>query len=247
VTIGTARRTGEWELEAAINERTAAVAYLFSPFISPTALTLPKVVEIAHAGDVPVIVDGASMVPPRENLTRYIAQGADLVVVSGGKGIRGPQDSGLLFGRKDLVDAAAANSSPHQFLGRGMKVSKEGIMGFVAALEVFLDQDEEQEMARFHSMAQQIVDAFIETPGLRVTLEHDKRNYLIPNALITFEESWRGPSRSELTAALEAGDPPIYLQGVFLPEDQIAVDPFNVDEEEMDVLIHRLREELLRA
>lgn len=246
VTIGTARRTPEWELEAAINEKTAAVAYLFSPFLIRTALSLPKVAEIAHARGVPVIVDGASMVPPRDNLKKYIRMGADMVVISGGKGIRGPQGSGLLFGREDLITAAVANASPNQFMGRGMKVSKEEIIGFVTALELFVQEDEESEMDHFREKAQKIVDAFIEIPGLRATVEHDDYDFLTPNTVIRFDRDWQGPSKTHIMGALEEGDPPIYLQGTFLPDDMVAVDPFNVDEDEMAVLIRRLREELLR-
>ena len=246
VTIGTARRTPEWELEAAINEKTAAVAYLFSPFLVRTALSLPKVAEIAHARGVPVIVDGASMVPPRDNLKKYIRMGADMVVISGGKGIRGPQGSGLLFGREDLITAAVANASPNQFMGRGMKVSKEEIIGFVTALELFVQEDEEAEMDHFREKAQKLVDAFIEIPGLRATVEHDDYDFLTPNTVIRFDRDWQGPSKTHIMGALEEGDPPIYLQGTFLPDDMVAVDPFNVDEDEMAVLIRRLREELLR-
>jgi len=245
VTIGTARRTAEWELEAAINEKTAAVAYLFSPFLVRTALSLPKVAEIAHARGVPVIVDGASMVPPRANLKKYIRMGADMVVISGGKGIRGPQGSGLLFGRQDLITAAVANASPNQFMGRGMKVSKEEIIGFLTALELFVQEDEEAEMNHFREKAQKIVDAFIEIPGLRATVEHDEYDFLTPNTVIRFDRDWQGQSKAHIMKALEEGDPPIHLQGTFLPDDMVAVDPFNVDEDEMAVLIRRLREELL--
>ena len=246
VTIGTARRTPEWELEAAINERTAAVAYLFSPFLVRTALSLSKVAEIAHARGVPVIVDAASMVPPRENLKKYIRMGADMVVISGGKGIQGPQGSGLLFGREDLITAAVANASPNQFMGRGMKVSKEEIIGFVTALELFVQEDEEAEMNHFREKAQKVVDAFIEVPGLRVTVEHDEYDFLTPNTVIRFDKDWQGPAKAHIMKALEEGDPPIHLQGTFLPDDMVAVDPFNVDEDEMAVMIRRLREELLR-
>ena len=246
ITVGTGRRCAPWELEAAINENTAAVAFLFSPFIARTCLTLPQVAEIAHARGVPVIVDGASMVPPKANLRRYIEMGADLVTISGGKGIRGPQGSGLLFGRKDLVDAAALNASPNQFLGRGMKVSKEEIVGFLTALDLFVEEDEEVEMARLRRLAQRVVDALIEIPGLQVTVEHDDNDYLVPTAVLKLSRDWAGPSKAEFMAALEQGDPPVFLQGTFLTEEEAAVDPFNISEEEMPILIRRLREELLR-
>ena len=246
VTIGTGRRCAPWELEVAINERTAAVAYLFSPFIARTGLSLPQVAEIAHARGVPVIVDGASMVPPKSNLRRYIERGADLVTISGGKGIRGPQGSGLLFGRKDLVEGAAFNASPNQFLGRGMKVSKEEIIGFLTALELFVEEDEEQKMSDLRKKAQHIVDALIEIPGLEVSVEQDSNDYLTPSAVLKFGSGWNGPTKDDFMAALEEGDPPVFLQGSFVPEDVMAVDPFNVSEEELPVLINRLREELLR-
>ena len=101
-----------WELEAAINDRTAAVAYLCAPYTSRRVLPLDQVCEIAHAQDVPVIVDAASMLPPRANLHRYLNDGADMVIYSGGKGVRGPQGTGILCGRADLIDAALANASP---------------------------------------------------------------------------------------------------------------------------------------
>ena len=92
-------------------------------------MPLEQVCDIAHAPHVPVIVDAASMLPPRANLYRYVRAGADMVVYSGGKGVRGPQGSGILVGRADLFEAAAAQASPAQFLGRGMRVSKEEIIG----------------------------------------------------------------------------------------------------------------------
>ena len=111
VEIGLARRTQPFELEDAITERTAAVAHLISPFTSPPGiLPLDQVVAIAHRRGVPVIVDAASMLPPRENLTKFLRLGADLVSFSGGKGIRGPQSTGILAGRRDLC--APSPSTP---------------------------------------------------------------------------------------------------------------------------------------
>src|SRR6185295_12760244 len=149
-----ARRTQPFELEDAIGERTAAVAYLVSPFTSPPGiLTLPQVVEIAHRRGLPVIVDAASMLPPRENLGKFLRLGADLVSFSGGKGIRGPQSTGFLVGRRDLVRAAALNASPNQAIGRAAKTSKEEVVGLVTALELFLAEDEKAEMERFRAVS----------------------------------------------------------------------------------------------
>ena len=244
VNIGDGRRCHPWELEAAINENTAAIAYLFSGFISRRALPLEQVVEIAHARDIPVIVDAASYLPPRANLRRFIDAGADMVQFSGGKAVRGPQGTGILAGRADLIEAAYANASPHQFIGRGMKVAKEEIIGLVEALQIFAEEDEDAENRQVAAMCQQVVDALIEAPGLEVSVKHDEFDYLTPVAVMRFTRDWRGPSRDEVDAALAAGDPPIYLHNIHNP-DELGVDPFNLDERELETLITRLRETLL--
>ncbi len=245
VGVGDFLRCLPWELESAITERTAAVAYLVAPFVAPYAMPLPQVAEIAHAHDLPVIVDAATMVPPRANLTRYIDEGADMVIYSGGKAIRGPQGTGILAGRRDLIEAARANGSPNQFFGRGLKVTKEEIVGLARAIEVFVGEDEEAETARFRQLAQRAVDALIELPGLEVEVRHDRRNWLIPTAVFRFTESWSGPARDDVLRRMAEGEPKIFLHWLGGP-DLLAVDPLNVDDDEMEVVIARLREELLR-
>ena len=244
VEIGNFLFSHPWELEGAINENTAAVAYLCAPFTSRRVLPLAQVCEIAHAHDVPVIVDAASMLPPRENLRRYLRDGADLVVFSGGKGIRGPQGSGILCGRADLIESASAQANPAQFLGRPMKVAKEEIIGLITALATFVEEDEQAEMRAYRELAQRVVDALVETPGLDVSLKHDGYNYLIPHAVIRFTQEWQGPSRDAVASAMEKGVPPIYLHQLGSP-DELAVDPLNLTEEETGTVIRRLREELV--
>ncbi len=244
VDIGDGRRCHPWELEAAINENTAAIAYLFSGFISRRAIPFEQVVEIAHAHDLPVIVDAASYLPPRANLTRFIEAGADMVQFSGGKAVRGPQGTGILVGRADLIEAAYANASPHQFIGRGMKVAKEEIVGLIEALHIFANEDEESENRALAAMCGQVVDALIEIPGLDVSVEHDDWDYLTPIAILRFTRDWRGPSRDSVRDALAAGDPPIYVHDIHNP-DELGVDPFNLDERELEIVIDRLRETLL--
>ena len=234
-----------WQLEGAINEHTAAVAYLCAPFSSNKVLPLERVCDIAHSHDVPVIVDAASMLPPRANLYRYIQAGADMVVYSGGKGIRGPQGSGVLVGRADLIEAAAAQANPAQFLGRGMKVAKEEVIGLVASLAAFVEEDEDVETSAYRQMMQRVVDALVEIPGLEITLRHDRYNYLIPCAVIEFTDEWRGPSRDAIAAAMERGNPQVYLHQLGGPHE-LAVDPLNLTEEDTEVVIRRLREELTR-
>ena len=250
VEIGLARRTQPFELEAAIGDRTAAVAYLISPFTSPPGvLTLEQVIAIAHKRGVPVIVDAASMLPPRENLTKFLRLGADLVSFSGGKGIRGPQSTGILAGRRDLVRAVALNASPNQALGRAAKTSKEEICGLVTALECFMAEDEKAEMKRYTDVCAAIVEALGDIRGVRAVVEHDSVNRVIPHAVLYFTPDWTGPSGHAVQVALAQGEPHIYVQqgahqgGYF---DEIAIDAINLQPGDEAVIAARLREELMR-
>jgi D-glucosaminate-6-phosphate ammonia-lyase len=250
VEIGLGRRTLPVELESAITEKTAAVVYLKAPFTSPPGiLSLEEVCQIAHRHNLPVIVDAASMLPPRANLRRYLEQGADLVNFSGGKGIRGPQSTGILAGRKDLIRAAALNNSPNQGVGRPAKTSKEEIVGLVTALELFLAEDEEAEMRRYRQVCQWIVDALSDIEGVRGVVEHDGVNRIIPHAVFYFEPSWQGPAGHDVREALAKGDPHIYIQqgtqqgGYF---DEIAIDPINLQPGDAEIIVQRLRQELTR-
>jgi L-seryl-tRNA(Ser) seleniumtransferase len=250
VEIGLARRTQPFELDAAITERTAAVAYLVSPFTSPPG-TLPveQVIEIAHKRGVPVIVDAASMLPPRANLTKFLRLGADLVSFSGGKGIRGPQSTGILAGRRDLVRAASLNGSPNQALGRAAKTSKEEIAGLVVALELFLKEDEAAQMQRYRDVCTTIADELQDLQGLRVVVEQDPVNRVLPHTVIYFTEAWRGPSGHAIQVELAKGEPHIYVQqgahqgGYF---DEIAIDAINLQPGDEKIVVARLREELMR-
>jgi L-seryl-tRNA(Ser) seleniumtransferase len=245
VGVGDGRRTQAWELEGAITESTAAVAYLFSNHLSRRAMGLEEVCRIAHKHDVPVVVDGASMLPPRANLTRYLEQGADMVVFSGGKGIRGPQGTGILCGRADLIEAAAAQANPNQFLARPMKVSKEEVVGLVTALELFVEEDELAEFEGYRQLLQPVVDALVEIPGISVSVEEDDYDYFIPTAVIRFGPEWMGASKEAIVGALVDGDPPIYFGGLSDP-DELTVDPTNLTDDEVAVLSHRILTELTR-
>ena len=250
VEIGLGRRTALFELESAITERTAGVVHLVSPFTSPPGvLSFEEVCEVAHARDVPVLVDAASMLPPRDNLFRYLRGGADLVIFSGGKGIRGPQSTGILAGRRDLVRAATLNASPNQAIGRAAKTSKEEIVGIVNALELFLAEDEAAEMTRYRDVCASIVDTLRDIQGLRALVEQDCVNRVIPHAVVYFEPSWKGPSGKAVRLALASGEPHIYVQQGALQggyADEISVDPINLQPGDEKIVATRLREELMQ-
>ncbi len=147
VEIGDCIKTHPWALEAAINENTAAVFFALQAEMLNASLSLDETLEIAHARGVPVVVDAAAELPPKHNLWNLRKRGADLVIFSGGKEISGPQSSGLVVGAKALVDAARYNGAPNYGVGRPTKAGKENVMGFLAALEAYLAEDEEARMA----------------------------------------------------------------------------------------------------
>ena len=209
VEIGLAAGTERWELESAITERTAAVAWVDSRATGGGALDFATVIEIAHARGVPVIVDAASTLPPVEHLTRWTQAGADLVIYSGGKGLRGPQDSGLLAGRRDLIAAARANGSPNAGVGRGMKVSKEALAGLWAAIDLFQRTDHEAERRMHMAQASTLVAGLEGRDDTRVVAETNWHDWPAPVVrLLPIHAAW---DPSAVAAALLAGDPPIAL------------------------------------
>ncbi|HLT20571.1 MAG TPA: aminotransferase class V-fold PLP-dependent enzyme [Thermomicrobiales bacterium] len=209
VEIGMPRRTEPWELESAINERTACVVWIDSPATGPGPLPFEQVVEIAHGRGVPVVVDAASTLPPKNHITRWIAAGADLAIYSGGKGIRGPQDSGLLAGRADLIAAARANGAPNTAVGRAAKVSKEAMAGLYVALERFAGYDHEAEHAERAEMARMIAGALDGLPGVEVVPDLDPEAYPMPVVKLypARGASW---TPAAIGAHLAAGEPSIH-------------------------------------
>lgn len=209
VEIGMPFETERWELERAIGERTAAVAYHDSPNCSPGALDFSTLVEVAHARGVPVIVDSASTLPPADHLRRWIRWGADLVIYSGGKGIRGPQDSGILAGRKDLIEAARLNGNPHAAIGRGMKVSKEAMVGLWVALDLFLKTDHEADYRAHLAQAETLAAQIGERDDVRCVVEADWDDWPAPIVRI-FPRAARWQPAA-VRDALMRGDPPIHI------------------------------------
>lgn len=241
---GTGAGTLAEQLAAAIDEKTAAVTYVFGPPFS-CDLSLRDVVAIAHERDVPVIVDGAAMLPPAENLTRYIADGADLVAFSGGKGVRGPQSTGILAGRSDLVEAARLNMSPHASVGRACKVAKEEIAGLLAALDRFVSMDHEAEWATWRGWSETIVAAGRGVGGVRPVIEDGDPRRQGPTAAFYFDEGWDGPSSVEIQAKLAAGDPSVHV-GVGGDRGELHVSPVALEPGEAEIVARAIKAELRR-
>ena len=115
-------------------------------------------IKVGKERNVPTFNDAASDTPPAERLSQYIREGFDLVAFSGGKALRGPQCSGLLLGRKDLIEAAIPATNPYASIGRGMKVGKEEIVGLLAAVERYLKVDHDAEFKELDSRVQYMIE-----------------------------------------------------------------------------------------
>ena len=243
VEIGNSGGTEDWELEAAIGDNTAAVAYIFGPPLSD-ALPLEQVVEISHARGVPVIVDAAAMLPPQINLRRFVESGADMVTFSGGKGVRGPQSTGILCGRSHLIEAARINGSPNQYgIGRAAKVCKEEIVGLIGALEVFVKSDYEEIQAGWRETCWRIVSSVNDIPGVFASIE-DADPFALeasrthPRAHIALSDS-HPKTEAQVIRELRLGSPPIWAPSAG-PHGGIAIVPVNLRPGEDEIVAHRL-------
>jgi len=206
--------TPSWELEAAIGEKTAAIAY-FPTYGIGGELPLEEVIRIATGHDVPTIVDAAAELPPASNLCNYTQMGADLVVFSGGKDLEGPGDTGIIAGRKDLIEACALNANPNHGIGRPMKVSKEQIVGLVTAVERYVQQDFEAESNVWEQQVAYLVETLSSLPGVDARRvfpgEPPIFPLCIPRAYIDFGGETLGITRQEVLNLLRDGDPKIAL------------------------------------
>lgn len=212
VEIGNALQTFEWELEAAITDATAAVFFVAGEHLRRGSLPLETTVEIAHRHGVPVIVDAAAQLPPRSNLWYFSRElDADLVVFSGGKELRGPQSSGFVVGRTELIGACCANASPHQRLARLAKVGKEEMIGLLTAIDCYLNEDEDARLAGFEAIVAEWVRVFSKlSPALTVTRDFpNEAGQPVPRVRIDVNPDLTGLSAFALQQRLMEHTPPV--------------------------------------
>jgi L-seryl-tRNA(Ser) seleniumtransferase len=247
-----------WEIDAAMTPRTAAFAFTATP---ETIATLPAIAAHCRARGLPVIVDAAAQLPPRENLRRLGAMGADLVCFSGGKAIGGPQASGILAGRADLVGSALAQqldmdiraeawvpppllapiirgAAPPHGIGRGFKAGKEEIIGLLVALERFVAADEAAETAALEARLRAIAAGLAGLNSVTATLGHSGRAPVLAVALDP-------PGRAAgAVAALLAHDPPVHVGERRVAEGVLLIDPQSLQPADDAVLATALRRAL---
>ena len=247
-----------WQLEASINDRTAAIFYVAGP-AQANVLPFDVIVEVARARGVPVIVDGAA--EDVHGIRDLIARGADLLGTSGGKTIRGPAGSGILAGGRDLIRAATlqqqdmhihpeiwtpplrdgcppilVHEPPHQGIGRSFKVGREEIAGLIVALETLADRDPDAERRRWHSICAKLADA-VDGVGGAAAVVATPAAPSYPQTIIQLPSADRA---LRVVVALAAGKPRVWVNAMGLRDGQMVIVPTELRDDDVPELERRL-------
>lgn len=259
------------DYEGAITDRTVAIGYFIEGGGTPP---LEEVVQLGKKYNVPIILDAANMVPPVENLRKFVSMGVDLVAISGGKGIHGPQNSGLLFGNRDLIAAAALNyfvpgfqagyvhydqwdpapslvtkekmrAIPQHPLGRGMKISRETIVGLITALKILVEDEESppKEMKRRRALLEPIVERLQQVSKVKSGIEFIRGEFGgFPALIVKIDESKLGRSAREVVQCLKEREPRIYVSEQRLFAGQFRITSSSMEEGDVKIVANRLYE-----
>jgi L-seryl-tRNA(Ser) seleniumtransferase len=246
VHVGARDRLDVDDFAAAIGDRTAAVflvVYMLDRRRGRGAATatVPAMARLARARGVPVVVDAAGELPPTRNFRRFLDEGVDLVVFSGGKAIRGPQASGIVVGRRNLIAACHANNNPHSAIGRPCKVGKEEIAGLVRAVELYVQRDEAAELAAWEDRMRRMAVALEGVPGVETEVgpqrEHN-RPAIVPGCFVHLDQTRLGLTKEQVVERLSAGDAPVAV--ATFPHG-VLVNPIELAPDEDDLVAARLR------
>ena len=201
--------------------------------------------EVAKAHNILTLNDAAADTPPKSRLSSIVNEGFDLVAFSGGKGLRGPQCSGLLLGRKDLIDTGRYAISPHGGVGRGMKVGKEEIIGLLAAVERYMSIDQDAEMRTLENRVEHILTTLNGAPGVSAKREVPEIANEVPHVAIEWDESAKKLSAQQVITELREGEPSIAV----LPRGagKLMISVWMMQGNEHRVVARRLREVLGKA
>jgi L-seryl-tRNA(Ser) seleniumtransferase len=215
------------ELANAINENTAMI------YTTDLGDKLQKELAIAKDRKIPLLLDDAAGIPPADNARLYARMGIDLYCFSGGKGLSGPQCSGLLLGRKDLIEAALMNSNPREgAVCRPMKVGKEEIIGCLTALETWLNLDEKKLYAEWNGRVDRIRKLVDTVPGVKTEIYVPDDGNRYPTLRVSWDTQAWAFSASDCVNELRAGNPVIEVLGPDNPSLVTAVHEGNPNKKE---------------
>ncbi len=231
------------ELEAEFDSGLVAMVCVLGVNEAGSSIRLEEIARLAKQHRIPILVDAAS-----EHIKRpdpWLARGANMVIYSGGKFLRGPQTTGLLLGDKDIVRAAWSNASPHQGLGRPMKVSKEDIIGVLAAVEVwFGERDHKAEEKTWQDDLAAIAAAVARIPGVTTKVIEPIDVVRVPRLVVSWDKAKLKLGGLDLRQALLEGEPRVMLDDMEATESSVQVDPFGLQPGEAKAVGARIAEVL---
>lgn len=233
VEVGSANKVEREHIEGTITSRTAALFYVKSHHAVQKGMqSIETMLEIAHRNNLPLVIDAAA----EEDMRRYIALGADLVIYSGGKALTGPT-SGFIAGKAELI---AACKMQYCGIGRAMKVSKEAMIGLITALRLY-DQNNHSVPGQMESM-QAVCDELNQVPGLSCHVVKDEAGREIYRAEIRIDARVCGLTAGQMEERLRMGNPAVYLRGYYKSQGILSIDPRPLTQGQADIIVTRIKE-----
>ena len=230
------------DVEKAINEKTALLWFL-NVQSDKGAITHEQWVALGKKYNIPTMIDIAADVPPVSNLWKFNEMGFDLVCISGGKAMRGPQSAGLLMGKKNLIAAARLSMPPRgSTIGRGMKINKEEIIGMYVALDHYLKYDHGKEWKEWENRIATINNAVKNIGGITTEIKVPALGNVTPTLHVRWDNSKIKITTKELQEKLRNGNPSIEIVGN--EEGHISITSWVMKAGEEKIVAKRLKEEL---
>jgi len=224
-------------VKEAISEKTALFMYIAEREDTKGSIPLSALIPLLRQQGVPLVVDAAAEIPPVENINKYLDLGVDLILFSGGKEIRGPQTSGLILGKKELIDACNANCCPNYSIGRAMKISKETVAGLVAAIEVFVRKDYTKQQQMWEEMSGRIYASLENRNDVSVRLGYPTEPGTQPTSILRVYIKPLKLDVADMQDKLLNQSTPVYVDIV---EDEIVINPQCLETGELEPLIEIL-------
>lgn len=229
------------QLEAAITDKTAAIFIFQFAHRMEKQLPMEKVVEIGKKHNIPVLVDAAAQIPMKENLWKFTRDiGVDAAIFSGGKGIRGPQSSGLVLGKKWIVDLIAGFACPNAGIGRPMKVGKEEIVGLMTAVKLYMESDEDVILKDYEQQVQAVINGFAGAEGVIVTRDFpSEAGQPMPRAKLYLGDGALMDKGLEVAEYLKQGEIGVHVAA---DKNAIYINPQTLMQGEIYIVIDRLKQ-----
>tara|TARA_R110002167_G_scaffold169982_1_gene367944 strand:- start:501 stop:1508 length:1008 start_codon:yes stop_codon:yes gene_type:complete len=241
---GYVNRASIEHVESSIGPETCGIIFVAGPGISSIGPSLEEIAETARSREISLFVSAAATLPPRSNLQKFIEQGADIVTASGGKYLGCTQTSGLLFGKRDLLERASSMMHPNHGIGRALKVSKEDIIAMYVALHDYCDEDEERQLANESDALAPYATRISNETDFVAEIKHDRFRHFYPCITIGFQH--RPEIAALICSRLLTGKPRVFVRH-FEDIAEIAIERSCCDHDDFEIAIDRLLHVLVDA